>query len=57
MKQIWTQINGNLLEMNSKRCIEQETATYSPFLNIVEQSVSALKAAIKADISRPEMQQ
>ena len=29
---------------------------YSPFLNIVEQAVSALKAAIKADISRTEIQ-
>ncbi|XP_048582057.1 uncharacterized protein LOC116617834 [Nematostella vectensis] len=29
---------------------------YSPFLNIVEQAISALKAAIKADISRPEVQ-
>ena len=29
---------------------------YSPFLNIVEQAVSAFKAAIKADISRPEIQ-
>ncbi|XP_067050270.1 uncharacterized protein [Acropora muricata] len=29
---------------------------YSPFLNIVEQAVSALKAAIKADIRRPEIQ-
>lgn len=29
---------------------------YSPFLNIVEQDVSALKAAIKANISRPEIQ-
>ena len=29
---------------------------YSAFLNIVEQAVSALKAAIKADISRPEIQ-
>ena len=29
---------------------------YSPFLNIVEQAVSALKAAIKADMSRPEIQ-
>ena len=28
----------------------------SPFLNIVEQAVSALKAAIKSDISRPEVQ-
>ena len=27
---------------------------YSPFLNIVEQARSALKAAIEADISRPE---
>ena len=30
---------------------------YSPFLNIVEQAVSALKAAIKAEISRPAVQQ
>lgn len=30
---------------------------YSLFLNIVEQAISALKAAIKADISRPEIQQ
>ena len=30
---------------------------YSLFLNIVEQSISALKAAIKTDISRPEVQQ
>ena len=29
---------------------------YSPFLNIVEQAISCLKAAIKADISRPEIQ-
>ena len=29
---------------------------YSPYLNIVEQAVSALEAAIKADISRPEIQ-
>ena len=29
---------------------------YSPFLNIVEQAISSLKAAIKADISRPEIQ-
>ena len=29
---------------------------YSPFLSIVEQAVSASKAAIKADISRPEIQ-
>ena len=30
---------------------------YSPFLNIVEQEISALKAAIKAGISRPEQQE
>ena len=30
---------------------------YSPFLSIVEQAISALKAAIKADISRPEQQE
>ena len=29
---------------------------YSPFLNIIEQAISCLKAAIKADISRPEIQ-
>ena len=29
---------------------------YSPFLNIVEQAISSLKAAIKADISLPEIQ-
>ena len=29
---------------------------YSPFLNIGEQAISCLKAAIKADISRPEIQ-
>ena len=29
---------------------------YSPFLNIVEQAIIYLKAAIKADISRPEVQ-
>ena len=30
---------------------------YSPFLNIVENAISALKAAIKGDISRPMVQQ
>ena len=29
---------------------------YSPFLNIVEQALSCLKAVIKADISRPKIQ-
>ena len=29
---------------------------YSPFLNIVEQAISCLKAAIKADILRPDLQ-
>ena len=29
---------------------------YSPFLNIVEQAISLLKAAIKGDVSRPEIQ-
>ena len=29
---------------------------YSPFLNIVEQAISCLKAAIKADFSRSEIQ-
>ena len=35
----------------------KKLSPYSPFLNIVEQAISALKAAIKADISRPEIQQ
>ena len=30
---------------------------YSPFLNIVEQAIYSLKAAIKPDISRPEIQE
>jgi len=29
---------------------------HSPFLTIVEQAISCLKAAIKADISRPDVQ-
>ena len=29
---------------------------YSPFLNIVEQAISSLKAAIKGDVSRPDIQ-
>ena len=29
---------------------------YSPLLNIMEQAISCLKAALKADISRPEIQ-
>lgn len=57
MKQIWTQMNGYFLEMNSKRCTElKKLPTYSPLLNI-EQSISTLKTAIKADISRPKGQQ
>ena len=30
---------------------------YSPFLNIVEQAISSLRAAIKADLSRPAEQE
>ena len=30
---------------------------YSPFLNIVKQAISSLKAAIKVDVSRPEIQE
>ena len=30
---------------------------YSHFFNIIEQAISALKAAIKADISRPNIQE
>ena len=33
-----------------------QVPTYSLFINIVEQAISALKAAIKTDISRPEVQ-
>jgi len=48
-------MNGCFLEMNCKRCTElKKLPPYSPFLNVVEQSISTLKAAIKADISRPE---
>ena len=51
-------MNGYFLEMNGKRCTElKKLPTYSPLLNIVEQSISTLKTAIKADISRPEGQQ
>ena len=35
----------------------QKLSPYSPFLNIVEKAISALKAARKADISRPEQQE
>ena len=34
----------------------EKLPAYSPFLNIVEQAISALKAAIETDISRPEVQ-
>ena len=30
--------------------------SFSPFLNIIEQGISAFNAAIKYDISRPEVQ-
>ncbi|XP_074626345.1 uncharacterized protein LOC141884458 isoform X2 [Acropora palmata] len=35
----------------------KKSPPYSPFLNIVEQAISSLKTAIKADISRPEIQE
>ena len=51
-------MNGYFLEMNSKRCTElKKLPPYSPFPNIVEQSISTFKAAIKGDITRPEVQQ
>ena len=31
-------------------------SAYSPFLNIVEQAISSLKAAIKGDVSMPQIQ-
>ena len=34
----------------------EKIPVYSPFLNIVEQAINALKAAIMTDISRPEEQ-
>ena len=34
----------------------EKLPAYSLFLNIVEQAISALKATIKTDISRPEVQ-
>ena len=34
----------------------EKLPAFSPFLNIVEQAIIALKAAIKTDISRPEVQ-
>ena len=36
--------------------LEKLPAYRRPFLNIVEQAINALKAAIKTDISRPEVQ-
>ena len=36
---------------------QKKLPPYSPFLNIVEQAISSLKAAIKADISCPEIQE
>ena len=48
-------MNGYFLEMKCKRCTElNKLPPYSPFLNGVEQNISTLKAAIKADNSRPE---
>lgn len=37
-------------------CEMKPLPAYSPFLNIVEQAISCLKAAIKAHLSRPEQQ-
>jgi len=36
---------------------QKKLPPYSPFLNIEEQAISPLKAAIKADISHPEIQE
>ena len=38
-------------------CELKKLPPYSPFRNIVEQAISALKAAIKADIGRPAQQE
>ena len=35
----------------------KKSPPYSPFLNIVEQEITFLKAAIKTDITRPEIQE
>ena len=34
----------------------QKLPAYSPFLNIVEQAISFFRAAMKADIAKPEIQ-
>ena len=55
----WTPMKQSYSYMTAReRTIIQGTQvpTYSLFLNIVEQAISALKAAFKTDISRPEVQ-
>ena len=43
-------------EMQTSTLLAMKLPPYSPFLNIVEQAISALKAAIKRDISRHAVQ-
>ena len=43
--------NPAILDPNSEI---KNLPPYSPFLDIVEQAISAVKATIKAEISRPE---
>ena len=43
--------NANNLGANSEL---KPLPAYSPFLNIVEQAISCLEAAIKAHLSRPD---
>ena len=50
------QANNNLAIPGSNSELKK-LPPYSSFLNLVEQAISALKAAIKADISRPEQQE
>jgi hypothetical protein len=49
--------HSNLENPDDENTELRKSPPYSPFLNIVKQAISALKAAIKADISRPVIQQ
>lgn len=47
----------NYPSLPGPNCELKKLPPYSPFLTIVEQALSALKAAIKADVSRPQQQE
>ena len=44
------------LENSGPNTEPKKLPPHSPFLNIIEQAISCLKVAIKADISRPDVQ-